>query len=191
MKIKDVHIRNVLHDFIENKFSYDKTTRVIDELQVCYGEARVDVAAINGAFYGYEIKSESDTLERLPNQANQYSKVFDYISLVCSSKFIEHSQDIIPEWWGIYIATTDSENNVSLHCFREPVANSGVDSFSLAQFLWKDELVEILLNLGFDNKVKRLPKYKLWNLLADTCPINDLKSYVRTCLKQRKSWRVD
>lgn len=187
MKTRDIDIRSALHAYIEDKFSYDSTTRIIDELQVCYGEARVDIAAINGSFYGYEIKSESDTLERLPQQAICYNRVFDYITLVCSEKFLESIDDKIPKWWGVYLAKLNMSKNVFIECFREPSINTELDSFSLVQFLRKDELVEIMKELGADNKIAKQKKFILWETLAEKCPVEDLRRYVKLYLKSRKN----
>ena len=46
------------------------------------GTVRIDVAVLNGEMCGYEIKSDRDTLERLPFQIEIYSKEFDKLTLV-------------------------------------------------------------------------------------------------------------
>lgn len=191
MKTRDIDIRRALNSYIHDKFSYDITTRIIHELNICYGCARVDIAAVNGSFYGYEIKSDSDTLDRLPKQVDSYNKVFDYMNLVCCEKFAKEAENIIPKWWGIYIASIGSNNSVEIKCIRGASLNKNVDPFSLAQFLWKDEVANKLKKLGADNKIYRFPKYVLWNQLAESCPIDELKLYVRNCLKQRDNWRPD
>ena len=191
MKTRDVDIRNSLENYITNKFSYDNSTKIVHELNVCYGSARVDLAAINGSFHGYEIKSDVDTLERLPLQVENYNQVFDHMTLVCSEKFVAEAEKIIPEWWGIYKAAVDEDKKVNISIYRDTKTNNSVDAFALTQFLWKEEVINILGRLGADKKISRLPKYKLWALLADICPLDSLKVYVRTCLKQRENWRLD
>lgn len=191
MKTRDIDIRKSLHSYIANKFSYDKTTKIVNELQVCYGSARIDVAAINGSLYGFEIKSESDTLERLPQQVEYYNKVFDYITLVCSENFIIEAEAIIPRWWGVYVAAVGPDNSVCINVLREPTANNTQDSFALAQCLWKDELVKILTDLGADKKIQKLQKYKLWRQISEACSIDLLKHHVKFCLKQRTNWKSD
>lgn len=47
------------------------------ELGVCAGRRRVDVAAINGHLDGWEIKSDADTLRRLPDQVAAFSRVWE------------------------------------------------------------------------------------------------------------------
>ena len=65
---KDQDIRSVLNQKLEKKYR-DADTIIINELGLLQGLCRVDVAVINGIIHGYEIKSEADTLERLPLQA--------------------------------------------------------------------------------------------------------------------------
>lgn len=190
MLLKDANIREELHTFVEDRFSYDQSTKIVDELQVCYGEARVDMAVINGYLHGYEIKSDRDTLERLPNQIEQYNKVFDYITLVCGEKYVNQSLELIPSWWGLYVAKSINESNVCITVLREPELNNQIDAFSLTQFLWKDQLIEILLNQGEPKQIKRFPKYKLWELASNKCSISDLQEQVKIFLKTKR-WRVD
>jgi hypothetical protein len=55
---------------------------------------RADLAVLDDCFYGIEIKSESDTLKRLPNQMEGYSRYFDRIELVVAPKHLRGLKDI-------------------------------------------------------------------------------------------------
>jgi hypothetical protein len=63
------------------------------------GSVRIDVAVINGELTGYELKSDRDTLERLPLQAELYSRVFDRLILVVGKRHAKKAIEHIPEWW--------------------------------------------------------------------------------------------
>jgi len=191
MKTRDIDIRGSLHQYLKDIFKYDETTKIVHELNVCYGAARVDIAAINGSFYGYEIKSDSDTLERLPQQKDSYNKVFDYINIVCSQVLLEKAEKIIPDWWGIYIAKSINDETVSIVKVREAKLNTELDPFSLAQFLRKDEIISILKELGAEKKMFRLPKYALWSELAQNCKLDFLRERVRLILKTRYNCSTD
>lgn len=69
MKIYDKDIRPLIFRSLVNRseFINDPETVVINELDVCFGNAIIDVVAVNGEIYGFEIKSEQDSLERLPS----------------------------------------------------------------------------------------------------------------------------
>ncbi|WP_300554835.1 sce7726 family protein, partial [Desulfovibrio sp.] len=79
--MRDQEIRAALHETELKKF-YENGDLILDELGVCSGASRVDVAVINGALHGYEIKSDQDTLDRLPQQILSYSRVLDRVTLV-------------------------------------------------------------------------------------------------------------
>ena len=100
--LKDNDIRTTLIDEL-NKINAKHDYRIVEELAVCDGEARVDVAVANGKLCGYEIKSDADTLERLPLQQKCYDKTFDMVSIVVGEKFKDKIEEYIPEYWGIYI----------------------------------------------------------------------------------------
>jgi hypothetical protein len=75
-------LRMSLHRRLVVKYQNEADTVLIDELGLCQGSARVDLAVVNGQFHGYEIKSERDSLRRLGAQADLYSRVFDRVTLI-------------------------------------------------------------------------------------------------------------
>mgnify|MGYP000211545537 CR=1 FL=1 len=99
--MRDLDVRNKLHEQKLNYFHNDPKSYVIDEVEVCYGEARVDIAVINGKLHAYEIKSEQDTLGRLKKQIEAYSRVFDFITLVVGQSHLERAKLLTPKWWGL------------------------------------------------------------------------------------------
>jgi hypothetical protein len=56
---------------------YGTAIIIIDELGLCRGTVRVDIAVVNGVLKGYEIKGDQDTLRRLASQAATYNRIFD------------------------------------------------------------------------------------------------------------------
>lgn len=149
MKIYDSHIRELLlHKFLKTKaYINDPSTKVIHEMDVCFGMSRIDIAIINGKIHGYEIKSEQDTLERLPSQIKDYNKVFDTVTLVIGENHLDKAIEMVPDWWGIYYVCKE-KNKPILRRKRQHKTNKGVDMFSLTQLLWKDELLDLLFYRG-------------------------------------------
>ena len=66
--LKDSDIRKSLYNNILKKHEDASDTIVLNELGLLQGACRVDIAVVNGSLHGYEIKSEADTLDRLPYQ---------------------------------------------------------------------------------------------------------------------------
>lgn len=190
-KTRDIDIRTTLRDQLKETFGNDSSTIIIDELQVCIGDARVDVAVVNGSIYGYEIKSESDTLDRLPQQVEYYNRVFDYVTLVCSTCFLDKLDLIVPAWWGIQIAKKNEEGLIDITSLRPSLVNETVDPYAIAQLLWRNEAIDILAERGLDKGVRSKPKREVWKRISASLELEELKECVRTTLKNRVGWRSD
>ena len=86
--MRDRDVRKALHHKVLKEHHGDTNTLVLDELGLRHGVARVDVAVVNGYLHGFEIKSDSDTLDRLPSQVTIYNAVLDRATLVVGEKHI-------------------------------------------------------------------------------------------------------
>jgi len=164
---------------------------IFEELGVAHGTARIDLAVINGAMHGYEIKSDKDTLERLPEQMKEYNDVFDKITLIVGKRHLYHAVNTIPDWWGIVLAKTSS-SRIVLQEIRAAGENKQQVSISIARLLWRAEALRILEEeksaQGFKSKTRAV----IYAKLAETIDPELLKRYVRdTLLISRKNWRSD
>jgi len=189
--MRDSDIRIGLHRELERAHRhYASETLFIDELGLCQGNARIDLAVVNGSLSGYEIKSERDTLQRLPHQVEVYSRALDNVTIVASESHIDKTIGLIPEWWGV-IATVPDDGEIAFRLVRQQQINPGVDPYSVAQLLWRSEVVMILDDLGIKKGVAGRSRRVLWQTLTDTLPIDELRDCVRRTLKVRERWRVD
>jgi len=191
MKIYDKHIRELLIEkFMKTKaFINDNTTKVIHEMDVCFGTSRIDIAVINGKLHGYEIKSEQDTLERLPSQIESYNKIFDTVTIVTCEKHVDKVIEMVPEWWGIYYVSKNKKKAV-LKRKRQFRVNKHVDIFHLSQLLWKAELLELLSLNGINKGVKSKTRFALCEIVCQNIEKQKIKDFVRGKLKSRQSWRA-
>jgi hypothetical protein len=188
MATNDRDIRSALYQTELARFVADPHSLLVDELGVCQGEFRIDVAVVNGALHGWEIKSDRDTLARLPAQAEAYSRVFDEVTLVVGDTHLEQAVSRIPGWWGVLAASRGRDRAV-LAAVRAPTPNPAPDAVALAQLLWRDELVAILAELGAPGKLLRRPRWDLWPALAERLDVGELGVRVRAALKARPGWR--
>jgi hypothetical protein len=165
-------------------------TLFVDELDLG-GLVRVDVAAVNGSLWGYEIKSAKDTLRRLPLQVEVYSRVLDHAALVVADRHHDHALNLLPEWWQVYVAAAAYDGQVELELERHGGRNPDVDPFQLAQLLWRDEALAELAERGLDRGVRSKPRRIIWQRLAGNVELDELQRTVRTRLKLRTGWRGD
>ena len=185
--MKDIDIRE---PFIEKiiKINEGHDYRIIPEMAVCDGMSRVDIAVANGSLYGYEIKSDADTLDRLPQQQEFYNKTFDKVYIVVGIKYESIIEEFIPDWWGIYVAYYDKKKNVMFKQKKRGRKNSDVNAESLLELLWRDEIENLLKNKGFkglSSKNRRI----LRKIALDNLTLKEIKDYTRETLKIRKDWR--
>lgn len=191
MKTREIDIRKYLHSKILKEHENLKNAKIIDELKLCQGDAIIDVAVFNGCINGYEIKSDSDTLERLPKQIEIYNKIFHKMTIVTGEKHIDKVSKMIPDWWGI-IEVINGKNKIkSFSEIKNNGKNNNLEAISLLQLLWKDEIIEFLTSLGIKSGIKNKPKRALWDMIAYNTKIDCIEKFVITKIKSRKGWRVD
>ena len=188
-KTRDIDIRLTLHEILDDEFKGDPTTRIVDELALCQGEARIDVAVINGVLHGYEIKSDRDTLDRLPNQIDIYSRVLDIVTIITGRCHLEKVRYLTPEWWGIEEAEINPNNKVEIKLVREPQLNPSIDPYAVVQLIWRDEALELLKCYGLARGYLSKPRKDIWERAAENIPMIELQQFVRTQLKSRCNWR--
>jgi len=187
--MNDEKIRLQFHRKRLHRQHEDSETVVVDELGLKHGRCRADIAVINGHFVGYEIKSDKDSLRRLPEQINVYSAVFDRASVIVGEKHARAVKSLLPGWWGLILTTQGPRGGVKFTVERKASLNRSVDPFSVAQLLWRDEVAGVLEMLGAEKKTLRAPRKALYHCLASEIDISELRRQVRMCLKARTDWR--
>ncbi|RUX03789.1 MAG: hypothetical protein EOS71_27185 [Mesorhizobium sp.] len=160
-------------------------TRVVEEMGVWSGTVRIDIAVINGELCGYELKSDSDTLNRLPYQVEMYGKVFDRMTLVVGSKHHKKASALIPTWWGCVVAEM-RDGEVTLKSKRQGRRNPKPDPFVVAQLLWKDEALAILERHNLAKGWRAKPAVEISQRLISTLSFQQLSDEVRAALKARQ-----
>jgi hypothetical protein len=185
--MREAQIRSQLVSRLHHRYAADPTTVIRQELGLCAGARRVDLAVINGELSGFEIKSDQDTLVRLSGQAEVYGRVLDRVSIVTTDKYLHHAVEILPAWWGVLHAAPDA-SEVRLTEVRPPALNHDQDAFALAQLLWRDEAVDELRTRGLHKGLSKARRWIVWQRLAETVPLPELRPLVRDRLRARQAW---
>ena len=177
----DPDVRALLREYLDD-IHRGTGTRILEELGLCQGDVRVDVAAVNGELAGYEIKSPSDTLARFPRQCRFYSKVVDRAWLVANEKTL--AKAAVPEWWGL-MAVFELDDRLGLRVVRPAALNPNPDPLSIAKLLWRDEALEVLRGAGCARGVMTKSRRVVWQRLVESVSATDLRASVRAALKRR------
>src|SRR5215471_14433178 len=189
MFMKEYDVRSLLYQTeIQRVLSDKPATRIVEELVVLRGKARVDLAAINDSLHGYEIKSASDNLDRLSAQQAAYGKVFDRMTLVADERHVEHAVKLLPRCWGL-IAVGIKNGKPHANEIWPAMRNVDLDRSALAQLLWRDEAIELLEYFGLARGMRDKPRKTLWKTLSRELTTEELRTFVCYKLRTRKDWR--
>lgn len=167
-----------------------EATTIVEEFGTHFGASRIDVAIVNGHLRGYEIKSASDRLSRLPAQVNAYTDVFDYVTLVAVERHLDRAREIVPHWWEVIRATT-CRDAVQLHQVVRGRRNPYVDPVAVARLLWRDELLRALEVHAADAGVRSATRERLAQRLAEALSPDVVGRIVRDQIRARPMWRGD
>lgn len=187
--VRDQEIRLALRSWLNDQHAGDADTRVVEELGLFQGRARIDVAVINGLLSGYEIKSQQDTLDRLPTQIDAYSQILDEVTVIASDCHAADVHRLVPPWWGIMVAHP-SDGSLLFEQRREAARNPAPDRHALVQLLWRTEALAALEAFQLAEGLRRKPRRFIWERLADELPWGTLHEIVRNTLKSRDGWRA-
>ncbi|MBA2244988.1 MAG: sce7726 family protein [Gemmatimonadetes bacterium] len=188
--MRDAQIRKALKGSLLMRHKQDPHTLVVDELGLRHGRARVDVAVVNGSIHGYEIKSDHDTLRRLPEQVLIYDSVLDYATLVIGIRYAERALPLLPEWWGMERVEMDEDEEVQFSTLRAAQQNPSLDPVGIAKLLWRSEALALLEEIGAANGVRSKPRAEVYARLAEAARLDWLRASVCRQLKSRTGWRA-
>lgn len=149
-KLNDEKIRGVL---VERLLSQKPTPFAIkQEVSVHNGNAIADVVTFHSKMHCYEIKGETDSVQRVLIQSEFYNLSFDKLSLVTTDNHIAWALKNLPVFWGVIRVYVD-KGAVKLRHVRAASTNPLYDKKSAMLMLWKSELISLSDKLGI--KVKK------------------------------------
>lgn len=180
----DADIRAALRKKLTSTYGGHPETVVLDEVGVCRGEVRVDVAVVNGKIHGYEIKSDRDSLRRLAGQIELYGKVLDQATLVAGERHFDTAAAMLPEWWGLLLVKF-TNNGPRFETVRRARMNPARDARALVEFLWLEDSIALLKQHGLDRGVRTKPRRVIWDRICENFDIEAIATAVRVKLKSR------
>lgn len=159
----------------------------VDEFWVPRSHERADLAVIGRWMDGFEIKTERDTLRRLPRQVEAYNRVFDRCTAVVAERHSDRVGEMVPEAWGI--TTVHVNGAITFTSLRRPRTNPDVDPETLIRLLWREEVAFALRSLGSEVD-PRASRNSLWEALLRVTTLAELRRHVRRALITRDPARA-
>ncbi|WP_339217909.1 sce7726 family protein [Ornithinibacillus sp. FSL M8-0202] len=186
MLLNDSGVRSLLLKELKSQYQNDPDTRIVNELGIQNGQSRIDVAVIKGIIHGFEIKSDYDTLDRLPRQMEYYNKLFQRMTIVSSRKYYKEICEMVPKWWGIKVISSDGTRLIEKRKGRKQTSQ---DKDVLLGLLWKKDLEDLIDVLGYPKSMKKLKKHQLLEIFSKEADVNIIQQHVYFSLKTRQNWR--
>jgi hypothetical protein len=183
-RLGDAEIRPALRKHLKLRWASCPETVFIEELGLCRGQVRVDLATVNGHLHGYEIKSDRDRLDRLPSQVRVYGRVMDRATVVSGPKHLEEVVQLVPQWWGVLTAVPGGDR-VSIEPIRSSSPNPAVAPRALAELLWRDEALALLESRQAAQGVRTKPRPAVWDRLCEAFDVCEIAAAVREQLRTR------
>lgn len=177
LKLKEAAIR----DALVTQWLHQSSGRVVEEVKIEGGTARIDVAAFGDELEGFEIKSDYDNFDRLSNQIHAYNRVFRKITLVCGERHLAYAEAILPSWWGILQAVL-IDDKIEFRPIRAPRSHDRQRPFSMASLLGKQQAID-LLKAHHCIVPPRLDRRQMWSIMAERVPLRTIE---RALLKAQK-----
>lgn len=143
-------IKLALLERLRTQFPDGDKHLVLAEMDI-RGRGRVDVAVVGSYLEGWEIKSDRDSLRRLPQQVLVYSRVLSLAHLVVTEKHLKEAKRLLPPWWGIELAKP-GYRCATLECVRRGRWNRCLDEIMVTGLLWKVDMVRLLREQGATKK---------------------------------------
>ncbi|MFJ3114905.1 sce7726 family protein [Pseudomonas protegens] len=155
---------------------------VINEMVVANWARRADLALANGRLYGFEIKSEFDSLKRLPGQIESFRRHFDKVTVVAASKFVPEIVRSYPVEVGVLEVYLKS-GRVTLRQVRAGRIEEVKEQQVIASLITRAEIERLLrlesIKFEAGSSRKALLQY------IDLISVKKLKTFALECIKER------
>jgi hypothetical protein len=185
--MNDKQIRVALRNKVFRHYRLMPSALVLEEVGIRHGAARIDFLVVNGLLHGFELKGDTDNLNRLGNQIQIYSSALDRVTLVVGYRLADKALRMIPEWWGVKLASLGKRGGIHFRDARTPKNNPCVDKEAVVKLLWRNQALQVLEELGADEGVRSKTRKEIYARLAECADLDLIRVKTRYYLSLRKS----
>ena len=144
-------------------------------------ERRADVLVVSDYSHAFEIKSDVDRLDRLPEQLKDYRRTFDFVTVVTTPKHTQKVQKMLGRNDGLIAVSSQEAREI-----KAPKRNKKIIKRNMISMCSKSVLSEIL-DMPYDS----LPLDKIRILAEKKLPLAVLRQATLRELKRRFQNRYD
>ncbi len=189
VRVPDAEIRPALRALLLRRHASESDTVLIEELGLRRGHVRVDLAVVNGALHGFEIKSDRDSLRRLAVQVDLYSQVLDRATLVVGERFAPLATSLVPAWWAV-VRVSSKSSGLQFTTLRRSRLNPQRNARVLAELLWSGQALALLEARGAARGMRGKPRRVLWDRVCECISVDEIAAAVRHRLKANSDSEV-
>jgi len=175
--MNESEIRELLILHLSAKHSDEPHLAFIKEIFIDNFKCRADLVMANGSALAFEIKSELDSLNRLPNQLECLASHFDEVIVVCAEKHLSNTLGMVDDGIGVWCIGADSNFRVAKKAKKQKPSKEQ----------WLSHLPVVELK-GFlrENFLPRSGDRETLVGMALTRPLQVIRQYVIEYFKRRE-----
>lgn len=183
----EYYYKNTIANKILLKKHAVQSATMLTEFRV--GSSKADCVILNGLSTCYEIKTEFDTLKRLPEQLLDYSKVFDKIFVITSSHHLSQVIDLTPQHIGVIELT---KKGALKEIRKAALIQSEIDPTLMIQSLRREEYLEIASTIiGKNIQINNMDAYSFCMSIMQKVDSTKLRILFRKVLKKHRRLNPD
>ena len=182
-KLTDREIRQALIANLGRRANAPYAT--LEEVHVCNGNAIADVVAVYKTMHCYEIKGETDSINRVVRQSRFYDLAFPLISLVTTQNHLKKAKIIVPKHWGILLVIASSNGALLFKYVRGASKNTSYCPEIALLSLWRSELVEF--PSASNVSLEKMNREKIAAVITSIAPTSVINESVGRALALRNS----
>ncbi|TGM45978.1 sce7726 family protein [Leptospira vanthielii] len=179
--LNDKRIRPKLKKFLITNSK--KPIKVVDELHINFGTAIADVVAIDRYMHCFEIKGETDKIQRIETQGKVLDSSFPKVTLVTTENHLVYALKNSPEHWGI-IKVSNDKGKIIFRSIRTAKTNPNFNKEIALFSLWKSELLSFSLSNNFE-VAERMNKKVISKLISNNLSSKKVIEAIAEIISQR------
>jgi len=149
---------------------------VAAEVRFSVNQRRADLLLVNDSLHAFEIKGDYDNLQKLREQLRDYSRTFEKVSIVTTSRHLKGVRRIADYSIGVILFTGET-----FVVKRKPIARYRLDKLSLLTFLDRNA-VKAMLKRSVPSKAST---YELRKIAASQLSYAEIRGAVQIRLRHR------